>query len=110
MRVSARVRAPCRVPNLLSEELLKLATCLDAIADRQEEEEEKIELTAASGRCLALAAGVKEWLGQELPDQVYWVEVRQGRIPRVALASGRRSHARSGDRYPVRHRTRRLSS
>jgi ATP-dependent DNA helicase DinG len=34
-----------------------------------------------------MAKSVKEWLGQELDGQVYWVEVRQGRIPRVTLAS-----------------------
>ena len=34
------------------------------------------ELTSAAERCEGLAAAVKQWLGQELGGQVYWVETR----------------------------------
>jgi ATP-dependent DNA helicase DinG len=86
-RGSGRVRAPHPVADLLSEELAKLASAIDQSADRRKDEGEKTELAAAAGRCLALAQGVRQWLAQELPDQVYWVEVGGERKQRVTLAS-----------------------
>src|SRR5205807_9853036 len=59
---------------------------LDPIADSLESEEEKIEVQAPANRCLGLAQGLRQWLGQELDDQVYWVEVA-GERRRVTLAS-----------------------
>src|SRR5262249_16888991 len=56
-------------------------------AERRAAEEEKIELTAAAGRCRGLALSLTQWLGQELDGQVYWVEVTAGRSPRLQLAS-----------------------
>src|SRR5438094_297454 len=50
-------------------------------------EEQQIELTAAAGRCLELALGVKAWLGQELSGQVYWVDMTGSRFQRALLAS-----------------------
>jgi ATP-dependent DNA helicase DinG len=84
---SLRVRQSQIVEDPLSEELEKLATCLDDCAELRDREEEKIELTAASGRCRGLARSVQGWLAQELEGQVYWVEVTGGRSPRLQLAS-----------------------
>lgn len=84
---TGRVRQKHPVPNSLSEELEKLATILHNLAKDRNSEEERIELTSRGDRLFSTAAAVKEWLGQELEGQVYWVEVRQGRIPRVQLAS-----------------------
>jgi ATP-dependent DNA helicase DinG len=84
---TGRVRQPRVVPDHLSEELTKLGTVLHTIAQRLQSDEEKIELTSRADRLLATARAVQEWLGQELEGQVYWVEVRPGRVPRVALAS-----------------------
>jgi ATP-dependent DNA helicase DinG len=84
---SLRVRQPQIVEDPLSDELEKLATCLDDCAELRDREEEKIELTAASGRCRGLARSVQGWLAQELGGQVYWVEVTGGRSPRLQLAS-----------------------
>jgi ATP-dependent DNA helicase DinG len=86
-RGTGRVRTPHVVVDSLSEEWTKLASAIDRIADKREAEEEKIELTAASNRCLALANNLKQWLGQELAGQVYWVEVSGERKQRVTLAS-----------------------
>ena len=84
---TGRVRQPNAVPDHLSEELDKLATRLHDLAKGRDSEEERLELTSRGDRLFAIATAVREWLGQELAGQVYWVDVRQGRVPRVTLAS-----------------------
>lgn len=84
---TGRVRVPHLVADPLSEELKKLATALDEVAEQLDSEEQQIELTAVADRCEGLAHDVTAWLNQELPDQVYWVEVSQGRSRRITLAS-----------------------
>ncbi len=81
-----RVREPGIVPDNLSEELKKLATCVNAVAEKLDDEQ-KIEFTAVSGRALQLALSIKQWLGQELEGQVYWVEASTGRTSRLELVS-----------------------
>jgi ATP-dependent DNA helicase DinG len=83
---SVRVRETEIVPDNLSEELVKLASCINTVAEKLEEEQ-KIEFTAVSARALLLAQCVRQWLGQELPGQVYWIEAALGRTPRLDLAS-----------------------
>ena len=83
---SVRVREPGIVPDNLSEELKKLATCVNAVAEKLDDEQ-KIEFTAVSGRVLQLALSIKQWLGQELEGQVYWVEASTGRTSRLELVS-----------------------
>jgi ATP-dependent DNA helicase DinG len=82
-----RVQEPSIVANPLSDELEALAACVDKIAESKPSEEDKIELGAAGNRCAALAHALRQWLGQELEGQVYWVELSGERTPRVALAS-----------------------
>jgi ATP-dependent DNA helicase DinG len=82
---NGRVRKRDIVGDPLSEELLKLATHLEDIAKERPAEDEKVELTAAAGRCIARARALQSWLGQDLADQVYWVE--KGTGDRVTLAS-----------------------
>lgn len=84
---TGRVREKEVVPDHLSEELLKLGTVLQKAAEALSSEEEKIELTSRADRLFGIARSVKDWLSQALPGQVYWVEVRPGRVPRVALVS-----------------------
>ena len=86
-RGSGRVRQPDVVPDVLSEELTKLANVLTGIAGKLNSDEERIELTSRADRLTGLAVATRSWLGQDLSGQVYWVEVRPGRVPRVALAS-----------------------
>jgi ATP-dependent DNA helicase DinG len=84
---TGRVREPGIVPDLLSEELAKLAGLVTAIAGKLDKDEEKIELTSRADRLVALALATRQWLTQELAGHVYWVEVRTGRTPRVELVS-----------------------
>ena len=83
---SVRVRQPGIVPDNLSEEFKKLASRVNVLAENMDDDQ-KIEFTSLSGRALRLAEGVKEWLGQELPGQVYWIDAAAGRNPRVELVS-----------------------
>src|SRR5262249_49579599 len=83
---TGRVRTPFIVADPLSEELLKLRSCLNAIGDKLESDEEKIEWASAATRCQGLAELVKQWLGQELSGQVYWIEPSP-RSSNVKLAS-----------------------
>jgi ATP-dependent DNA helicase DinG len=83
---SLRVREPGIVPDVLSEELEKLATCVDAAAENLDDEQ-KIEFTSVSARARQLALSIKQWLGQELEGQVYWVDNTAGPTPRLELAS-----------------------
>jgi ATP-dependent DNA helicase DinG len=86
-RGTGRVREPGIVPNGLSEELTKLASSLARCAHALSSDEERIELTSAADRCTGLSDSVKQWLGQELGGQVYWVETRGERQSRLVLAS-----------------------
>src|SRR5581483_6603926 len=84
---TGRVRTPNVVKESLSEELTKLSSHVDRLADKIESEEEKIELTAVADRCAGLAVSVRHWLAQTFEDQVYWLETRGERMQRIALAS-----------------------
>jgi ATP-dependent DNA helicase DinG len=81
-----RVRSPRIVADTFSEEFTKLGSTLDQIADKLEPEDE-VEVSAAADRCRAVAYGAKTWLAQELPGQVYWLEISQGRFPSVKMVS-----------------------
>jgi len=86
-RGTGRVGEPGIVRDLLSEDLRKLANQLYDLALGRDTDEEKLELTSRGDRLGAMALAVREWLRQSLDGQVYWVEVRGGRMRRVALAS-----------------------
>jgi ATP-dependent DNA helicase DinG len=83
---AVRVREPGMVPDLLSEELQKLAAVVDKVAEDLDEEQ-KIEFTAVTDRARQLALSIKLWLDQSLEGQVYWVEQAAGRTLRLELAS-----------------------
>ena len=86
-RATGRVRQPLLVPDVLSNELSKLASHLNRTATRLSNEEDKIELTSRAGRLELIGLHVKQWLAQDLPGQVYWVETRPGRVPKTGIAS-----------------------
>src|SRR5262249_30201245 len=81
------VRTPFIVADTVSEDLTKLASAVQAITHTLSADEEKIELDAAANRCLGLALAIKQWLGQELEGQVYWIDKTEGRTPKLTLAS-----------------------
>jgi ATP-dependent DNA helicase DinG len=81
---SVRVRKPDIVPDVLSEELKKLAGQVDDVAEDLEEEQ-KVEFTAVADRARQLCQSVQQWLAQDLEDQVYWIETGVGRGPQVRV-------------------------
>jgi ATP-dependent DNA helicase DinG len=83
---SVRARAPGVVPDVLSEELQKLASCIDAVAEPLDDEQQ-IEFTAVADRARGLALAVQQWLVQGLEGQVYWVDTNAARPDRADLVS-----------------------
>ena len=83
---NGRMRSPVKWPDTVGIELEKLATAISDGAEDVEEDEQRIELTAAADRCSALAASVRAWQRQEAAESVYWVDVGEGARPRVTLA------------------------
>jgi ATP-dependent DNA helicase DinG len=84
---NGRVRKPIDCPDVLPEELRKLATAIGTAAKKIEPATQRIELTAAETRCRALADDVSAWLGQSKSDTVYWIEVENTTRRRVRLAA-----------------------
>lgn len=80
-----RVREPNIVGDCLSEELIKLASVVTATA-KNLDEELQIEFTSVADRCKGLAQSIRDWLGQLLPGQVYWLET-SGDQYKATLAS-----------------------
>lgn len=83
---SIRVREPAIVADTFSEELKKLASAIKEVGENLDDEQ-KIEFTSLSNRSLSLASSVRQWLAQELPGQVYWVDVGPGTPAKVELCS-----------------------
>jgi ATP-dependent DNA helicase DinG len=71
---NGRVRKPTPLRNHVGAPLRKLAAAVAAASETIEQEEERVELTAAADRCLALAASLDAWLAQRLEGCVYWTE------------------------------------
>jgi ATP-dependent DNA helicase DinG len=86
-RGTGRVREPHVVGESLTEELTKLGSEVNRIADSLDSEEEEIELTAVADRCVGVAQSVRQWMNQSLAGQVYWLETRGERTRRIAMAS-----------------------
>ena len=84
---SMRVREPGIVPDPLSAEFKRLASALDQIGEAIGNEEERVEVESAANRCGEMAARVEAWLGQTLPEQVYWLEGGRDPHQRLSLSS-----------------------
>ncbi|MDR3633406.1 MAG: helicase C-terminal domain-containing protein [Isosphaeraceae bacterium] len=84
---NGRLRKPAAWPDTLCEALLKLGTTISRESERIEEEEHRVELSGAQGRCDALASELAAWQKQSAPESVYWVELSEGARPRITLAS-----------------------
>jgi ATP-dependent DNA helicase DinG len=83
---SLRVREVEIIPDVLGEDLIKLASRLDEVGDNMEDEH-KIEFNSLANRARQLAVAIRQWLGQELPGQVYWIELTAGTAPKLELCS-----------------------
>jgi len=86
-RETLRIRQKDLVPNFLSGELEKLGSHIDQVVESVQNDEEKIELEAAAGRCYELADSLRNWLDQKLADQVYWMDGLNGAGRKVSLTS-----------------------
>jgi ATP-dependent DNA helicase DinG len=83
---SLRVRDLNIVTDVLGEELVKLASRITEVGENMEDEH-KIEFTSLANRALKLAGDLGQWLGQELPGQVYWIDLTGGTAPKIELCS-----------------------
>jgi ATP-dependent DNA helicase DinG len=84
-RENGRLRAPLEVENKVTPVLADLAASVGAAAKRIENEEQAIELTAASVRCVELGQTLSAWLKQAVEESVYWIEIMDGKRPRTEL-------------------------
>ncbi|HUE17591.1 MAG TPA: helicase C-terminal domain-containing protein, partial [Planctomycetaceae bacterium] len=84
-RENGRLRAPLEVENKVTPALADLAASVGAAAKRIENEEQAIELTAASVRCVELGQTLSAWLKQAVEESVYWIEIMDGKRPRTEL-------------------------
>ena len=85
---TGRVRATNCVPDVLSEEVGKLANIVSKLAGQLTAEEEKIELAARSERLFGIALQVRQWLAQDQDGHVYWADARNTtRGPTGAISS-----------------------
>ncbi len=84
---NGRVRSPIKVSETLAEELRKLGTSIDRGSEDIEQMEHRVELTAASDRCDALADQIQSWVRQSAEQQVYWVESENKGRRRIRLSS-----------------------
>lgn len=84
---SLRVRQANVLTNNLSPHFRELTFQLDRIANGIDTQEQRVEYESAARRCEMLADSLEEWVGQKLPDQVYWLEAVEQPRPRVSLES-----------------------
>jgi ATP-dependent DNA helicase DinG len=69
-----RVPKPDAFPDSLSDDLRGLCRGLEEEADKAENEDLAFEVKAAADQFSIIAAGVRAFVAQELPGQIYWVE------------------------------------
>ncbi len=86
---NGRVNHPGVVDNPLSETMERLAVALRQQADGQNNDSDRKDFESAHERMRSLAGGLRQWLGQDLPGAVYWLERAGSRrgIDRVSLAA-----------------------
>ncbi len=82
---NGRVRQPPKIADPLTPQLAKLQELLLEAAEDSADEDFQLDLRAAAERCDVLAEHIDAWLTQRLPECVYWVDVTNHTIPRVAL-------------------------
>lgn len=88
-RKNGRVDAANIVENSLSQPMEELAAGLKRQADGSRDESDRADFQSAHDRMLALAGGLRQWIGQEPDGCVYWLErtgTRRG-LDRITLAA-----------------------
>ena len=100
---SGRVRKPNIVGNPVSEKLQKLVGTLRRHAKDIESAEQRQDLIAAANRLESLARGIDDWLGQRIPESVYWIDRSMSRKPDADHAGrGADRRGTGAARAPVR--------
>ncbi len=84
---NGRLRRPLPLTNVLGAELRRLSTAIGRGAENIEAEDQRIELSAAQGRCEALADAIETWLDQSEEGAVHWIESESGPRSKTTLAS-----------------------
>ncbi len=86
---NGRVAQPQVVANPLSPCLVELAVMVKRRGEGISDEIKRQDYYAASDRLLALADLLDRWLGQDLPETVYWIERSFDRfgMPRLSLSA-----------------------
>jgi ATP-dependent DNA helicase DinG len=85
---NGRVRRPLGLDNPLGEALSHLAGMVRKTAKAIENPEERQDFIAAANRLDGLEENLAQWLTQDVPESVYWVEATRNRNrQRVTLAS-----------------------
>jgi ATP-dependent DNA helicase DinG len=83
---NGRLRQPPPVPDVLSEELLKLATQIRNDSLDVDTEDEQVELAAAAERVDSAGRALRAWMAQDVGEpSVFWVESDPAR-KRIQLA------------------------
>ena len=88
-RANGRVPSGNIVANPLSGPMEELAGGLKKQADAANDDADRADFQSAHDRMMALAGGLRQWLGQEMAGCVYWLErtgTRRG-IDRITLAA-----------------------
>ena len=81
-RQALRITSPGAIEEHVSENLIRLASELNSIASRSQNEDMALELKALAGRCNASADALRAIVNQQLDGHVYWAE-RSGRMIRL---------------------------
>jgi ATP-dependent DNA helicase DinG len=84
---NGRLRRPMPLTNVLGAELRRLSAAIARGAEGIDAEDQRIELTAAQGRCEGLADALETWLDQTEEGAVHWIETEFGARSKVTLAS-----------------------
>jgi ATP-dependent DNA helicase DinG len=84
-RSNGRVDKPNIVENPLAQPLRELAMLLRELMGKAKSEPDQYEINGYLQRTEAYSAALNAWLGQELNDAVYWLDVQQGRRRRITL-------------------------
>jgi len=82
---NGRLRESLEIENTVTPALNELAVSIGTAAKQIKSEEQAIELTAASVRCVELGQTLSAWLKQAVEASVYWVEITKGKKQRIEL-------------------------
>jgi ATP-dependent DNA helicase DinG len=81
---NGRLREPPDIPNLVSGELIRLATSISIHAEKLDDNR-KVELKAMASRAQGFAAAIDTWMDQSQENSVYWLEAAGRNRDRITM-------------------------